>query len=88
MFPKEKKKTSTNTKFLILGSALINIIPNDITFPQKSLERDLRAAPLCLRITNYCLSQFLLSGIKIIHLQFIRKYRIGLGPRKKQLSED
>lgn len=80
-FRRKKKKTAT--KFLILGSALINIIPNDITFPQKSLERDLRAAPLCLRITNYCLSQFLLSGIKIIS-----KYRIGLGPRKKQLSED
>lgn len=35
---KKKKKTSTSSKFLIPGSALINIIPNDITFPQKSLE--------------------------------------------------
>ena len=82
---KKKKKTSTNPKFLIPGSALINIIPNDITFPQKSLENDLRAAPFCLRITNSCLSQFLLSRIKIIHLQFISKYLIGLGPRKKKL---
>ena len=84
MFLKEKKKTSTNSKFLIPGSALINIIPNDITFPKKSLERDLRAAPLSLRITNYCLSHFLLSWIKSIHLKFISKYRIVLGPRVKE----
>ena len=81
----KKKKTSTNPKFLIPGSVLINIIPNDIAFPQKCLERDLRTAPFCLRITNYCLSQFLRSRIRIIHLQFISKYMIGLGPRKKKL---
>lgn len=57
MFLKKKKKktTSTNSKFLVPGSAPINIIPNDITFPKTSLESDLRAAPLSLRITNYCL---------------------------------
>lgn len=81
----KKKKTSTNPKFLIPGSVLINIIPNDIAFRQKCLERDLRTAPFCLRITNYCLSQFLRSRIRIIHLQFISKYMIGLGPRKKKL---
>lgn len=84
-FWRKKKKTSTNPKFLIPGSVLINIIPNDITFPQKCLERDLRTAPFFLRMTNYCLSQFLLSRIRIIHLQFISKYMIGLGPRKKKL---
>lgn len=81
---KKKKKLLTNSTFLMPGSGLINIIPNDITFPKNSLESDLRAEPLSLRITNYCLLHFLLSWIKIIHLQFISKYMIVLGPRVKE----
>lgn len=81
---KKKKTTSTNSKFLIPGRAPMNIIPNDITFPKTSLESDLRAAPLSLRITNYCLLHFLLSWIKIIHLQFISRYIRVLWPRGKE----
>lgn len=83
-FWREKKKLLTHSTFLMPGSALINIIPNDITFPENSLESDLRAEPLSLRITNYCLSHFLLSWIKIIHLQLISRSIIVRGPRGKE----
>lgn len=81
MFLRKKKNTCTNSKFLIPGSAPMNIIPNDITFPKTSLESDLGAALLSLRITNYCLLLFLLSWIKIIPLQFISRFIRVLWPR-------
>lgn len=84
LYVSKGRKTLTNSTLLMPGSALVNIIPNDITFPKPSLESDLRAEPVSLRITNYCLPHFLLSWIKIIQLQFISKYIIVLGPRVKE----
>lgn len=36
----KKRKLLTNSTFLKPGRALINIIPNDITFPKNSLESE------------------------------------------------
>lgn len=84
LYVSDGRKTRTNSTFLMPGCALINIIPNDIAFPKPSLESDLRAEPVSLRITNYYLPHFLLSWIKIIQFQFISKYIIVLGPRVRE----